>query len=481
MNGRASGFAAAIALLAAAPGQAEGLLEALKARDFAEAGRLLDEAQADVRQTEADGTSALHYAIEADDAALAGRLLEAGADPSATNRYGVSPLYVAALNGNAEIVGLLLDAGVDPDTALPEGETALMTAARAGDVATIDRLIAAGADVNLREGWKAQTALMWAAAENNAAAIERLLAAGADRDATSAGSEFTALKFAVRGGAIDATRALLEAGADANETMLDGTSMLVLAVTNAHYELASVLLDYGADPNAADQGWTALHQIAWSRRWNMGFNLPGPAKTGNLDSLDLVRQLVAHGADINARQTKEPADGNRNKLNRLGATAFLLAAKSCDVPLMRVLLDEGANPAITTENGTTPLMAAAGVGIWAPGENPGTHEEALAAVQLAFEAGGGDVNAVNAEGDTALHGAVYRGGAIPVIEFLVEQGAKLDVVNTFGWTPVIAADGLEYTPAVLKRYPEAAALLRRYMAEQGLEVPPSTQPGRREE
>jgi len=420
-------------------------------------------------------------AVELGDAGKVRQLLTEGSDVAALNRYGVSPLYVAALTGNAEIVSILLDGGADPDLALPEGETALMTAARSGDVATIDALLAAGADVNAREGWKAQTALMWAAAENNAGAVRRLIEAGAERDATSADGEFTALKFAVRAGAIDAASALLDAGAAVNDTMLDGTSLLVLATTNAHYEMAGVLLDYGANADAAEQGWTAMHQIAWSRRWNMGFNLPGPAQTGNLDSLDLVRKLVAHGADINARQTAEPKDGNRNKLNRIGATAFLLAAKSCDLPLMRVLLEQGADPAVKTDEGTTALMAAAGVGIWAPGENPGTHEEALAAVRLAFEVGGGDVNDVNGEGDTALHGAVYRGGAIPVIEFLVGQGAKLDAVNEFGWMPVTAADGLEYTPAVLKRYPEAAAILRQFMTEQGLAVPASTQPGRRTE
>jgi mono/diheme cytochrome c family protein len=122
-------------------------------------------------------------------------------------------------------------------------------------------------------------------------------------------------------------------------------------------------------------------------------------------------------------------------------------------------------------------MAAAGVGIWAPGENPGTHEEALAAVKLVFEVGGGDVNAIDKEGETALHGAVYRGGAIPVMQFLIDKGARLDVVNKKGWTPLTAADGVEYTPAVLKRYPEAAALLRRVLRERGLPVPESTQPG----
>jgi ankyrin repeat protein len=454
------------------------LLDAIKADDGAEARRLLSVDRASADAAEADGTTALHYAVENGDVELARMLLDAGADPAAQNRYGVGPLHIGALNGDAAVVGLLLEHGADPNAALPEGETALMTAARGGDVATLDALLAAGAEVGTREGWKAQTALMWAAAENNAAAVERLLAAGGERDAASADGEFTALKFAVRAGAIDAARALLDADADVDETMLDGTSLLVLAVTNAHYELAGVLLDYGADPNADAQGWAALHQIAWSRRWNMGFNLPGPAQTGDLDSLDLVRKLVARGADVNARQHEEPKDGNRNKLDRIGATAFLLAAKSCDLPLMRVLLEQGADPAITTEGGTTALMAAAGVGIWAPGENPGTHEEALAAVKLAYEVGGGAVNDVNTQGDTALHGAVYRGGAIPVIEFLVEKGAKLDAVNEFGWMPVTAADGLEYTPAVLKRYPEAAALLRRHMAEQGLRVPPSTQPGR---
>jgi ankyrin repeat protein len=210
----------------------------------------------------------------------------------------------------------------------------------------------------------------------------------------------------------------------------------------------------------------------------MGFNLPGPAQTGELDSLELVRRLAAGGADLNARQTKEPADGNRNKLDRLGATPFVLAAKSCDLPLMRTLLALGADASLTTNAGTTALMAAAGVGIWAPGENPGTHVECLEAMKLAVEAGGGHVNAVDKNGETAMHGAVYRGGNILAIQYLYDLGAALDVVNAKGWTPVAVADGVEYTPDVLKRYPEAAALLRSMLAERGLPVPASTQPGR---
>jgi ankyrin repeat protein len=467
------------ALCAASAGTAAAgdLSTTLRNGNSAAARALLAE-RADANDADADGTTALHWAVHHSDAELVRMLLDAGAKIDARNRYGVPPLYLAAENGDAAMTKLLLDRGADANTALPEGETALMTAARTGDTATLDVLIEHGARVNDSENWKGQTALMWAAHENNASAIRTLLAAGAERDVRSTAGDFSALLFAVRAGSVDATRALLDAGADVNEILLDGTSALVLAVTNAHYEVAGVLLERGAEPNAAAQGWTALHQIAWSRRWNVGFNLPGPAQTGQLDSLELVRSLVAHGADLNARQTKEPADGNRNKLDRLGATTFILASKSCDVPLMELLIELGADTGLTTNAGTTAVMAAAGVGIWAPGENPGTHAECLAAVTLALDSGGGDVNAIDANGETAMHGAVYRGGNISVIQLLYDRGAKLDVVNSKGWTPLFVADGVEYTPDVLKRYPEAAALLRSMLAERGLPVPPSTQPGR---
>lgn len=443
----------------------DALLSAVKAEDVDAVQALLTQG-ADVNEPEPDGTTPLAWAVYGDNVELATALLEAGADVVQTNRYGIGPLHLASQNGSAEMLATLLERGADPEAALPDGETPLMTAARTGDVEALRVLLDAGADVNAAEATKGQTALMWAAAENNVDVVKILLDAGADIDARSSGSALSPLTFAVRGGALESTRVLLDAGADVNDELIDGTSMLVLAVTNAHYEVAALLLERGADPNADKQGWTALHQIAWSRRWNRGFNLPGPSRTGNLSSLELVRQLVAAGANVNARQHAEPKDGNRNKLNRIGATPFLLAAKSCDVALMRVLLEHGADASITTEEGTTAVMAAAGVGIWAPGENPGTHEEALAAVKLAFEAGGGDVNAINANGETAVHGAVYRGGAIPVIEYLAGLGAKLDVVNDLGWTPLFAAEGVEYTPDVLKRYPEAAEVIRRLLREQ---------------
>jgi len=452
------------------PGQSRTLLDVVKAGDAAAARTLLARG-GDPNSADADGSTVLHFAVENDETELIQALLAAGARARVANRHGITPLHLAATNGNATIVQRLIAAGADVNGVTPGGETALMMAARTGDPETIKALLTHGAMVDAKEGWRGQTALMWAATENNAAAIRLLVEAGADVKTKSTGGSFTAFLFAVRGGHIDAARALLDSGTNVNERLSDGMSALVLALYNAHFELAAFLLDRGADPNAAEQGWTALHQVAWSRRPNRGFNMPGAVPTGRIDSLELVRKLVAKGANVNARMTKEPRDGNRNMLNRIGATPFVMAAKSADVPLMRVLLESGADPKIKTNDGTSALMAAAGVGVYGPGESPGTHEEALEAVKLAYEAGGGDVNDVNRDGETALLGAVYRGGAVPVIQFLSDKGAKLDVANKKQWTPLLAAEGVVYASSGIRRYPEAAALIRKLMREKGLPIP----------
>ena len=452
------------------PGQSRTLLDVVKAGDAAAARTLLARG-GDPNSADADGSTVLHFAVENDETELIQALLAAGARARVANRHGITPLHLAATNGNATIVQRLIAAGADVNGVTPGGETALMMASRTGDPETIKALLTHGAMVDAKEGWRGQTALMWAATENNAAAIRLLVEAGADVKTKSTGGSFTAFLFAVRGGHIDAARALLDSGTNVNERLSDGMSALVLALYNAHFELAAFLLDRGADPNAAEQGWTALHQVAWSRRPNRGFNMPGAVPTGRIDSLELVRKLVAKGANVNARMTKEPRDGNRNMLNRIGATPFVMAAKSADVPLMRVLLESGADPKIKTNDGTSALMAAAGVGVYGPGESPGTHEEALEAVKLAYEAGGGDVNDVNRDGETALLGAVYRGGAVPVIQFLSDKGAKLDVANKKQWTPLLAAEGVVYASSGIRRYPEAAALIRKLMREKGLPIP----------
>jgi uncharacterized protein len=260
-------------------------------------------------------------------------------------------------------------------------------------------------------------------------------------------------------------RALLDAGANVNERLPDGTSALVVAVMNANYELAAFLLDRGADPNADAQGWTALHQIAVSRKPNTGINLPGPVPSGDVSSLELVRQLVAKGADVNGRVKKEIRDGYRSNLNRIGATPFLLAARAPDLDLMRVLLQLGADPMLTTDHGASALMVAAGVGMWAPGESPGTAEEAAEGVKQLIDIGL-DVNRVDKNGDTALHGAALR-GADDAIKLLVQAGARLDVKNKLGHTPWRVAEGI-FASNTFKRNPQTAALLRQLMEERGV-------------
>lgn len=442
--------AVAVAGAASAP-----LIEAAKAGDADAVERLLADGVS-VGATEIDGTTALHWAAHHDRPQIAGLLLDAGAAVNATNRYGVTPLALAAVSGGAAMITRLLEAGADPNLPNPEGETPLMTAARTGDAGSIAALLAHGAEVDAVEAWRGQTALMWATAQNQPAAVEALLAAGADPNARS-GRGFTPLLFAAREGHVAVLEALVRAGADVDDTLpSNGMSALVLAVYNAQYDFAEALLDLGADPDAAGNGWSALHQVVWTRRPNLGRNPPFPAPLGDLDAFGLVRALAAAGANLDARQTGEPRDGNRNMLNRIGSTPFLQAAKVADVEMMQLLVDLGADPAITTGEGVTPLMAAAGVGIWKIGENPGTNDEALAAVKLAW-ALGNDVNAADTNGDTALHGAIHR-GAGGIVRFLVEKGADIDAVNGKGWSPLSVAEGVFY-PNTFNRHPELVTLL----------------------
>ena len=430
------------------------LLDAVRAGDTERARALIADG-VDVDSSDGDGTTALHWAALNDDVETAGALLAAGARIEAANRFDATPLALAAENGSAAFIELLLDAGADPDAATPEGETALMTVSRTGRADAVRLLLGRGADPNRAEGWRGQTALMWASAENNLAAAEALLAGGADVHARSTGG-FSPLMFAVRAGYRDMTRLLVEAGASPEETLFDGTSALVLATKNGHYDLGAYLLGAGADPNADDQGWTALHEIKWTRRPNLGFNNPPPIVTGSMTDLDFIRKLAEHGADLDARMAKEPNNRYRNVLNRIGSTPFLLAAKAADVEMMRLLVELGADPLLPNEDGTTPLMVAAGVGIWAVGESPGTNEEALEAVEYALDLGG-DVTTIDDNGDTALHGAIIRGSE-PLVRFLLDQGADIEATNEKGWTPYRIAKGVFYSNTG-KRWAEMETLL----------------------
>jgi ankyrin repeat protein len=448
------------------------LVEAAKHSDRAAIQSLLPQ-HVDVNATDADGSTALHWAVRRDDLETANSLIRAGAEVKAANRYGVTPLSLACLNGNAAMIESLLKAGADPNSSLPGEESALMTAARTGKVDAVKVLIAHGADVKFKEGQRGQTALMWAAAEGNTAVVAELIEHGADLHAKTKGG-LTPLLFAVREGRIDTVRSLLKAGADVNETWaagrgsgVAGISAMVLAVANAHYELASAMLDAGADPNAAAQGWSALHQITWVRKPGRGDNDPAPVGSGNVSSLDLVRKLVAKGANVNARMTKKGNVG-RTDLNMTGATPFLMAARTGDAPLMRLLAELGADPLLPNADNTTPLLAAAGVGTYSAGEDPGTETEVLEAVKVALELGG-DVNGVDNKGETVIHGAAYK--QLPLVaKYLIDKGAKIEIwnqKNKTGWTPLRMADGV-VIDTTIRTSPAMSAMLRQVMSAAGV-------------
>ena len=433
------------------------LIEATATQDSSAFRSMLD-LGVDVNTAEVDGTTALHWAAHRDNVEMASALLLAGADVSANNRYGVAPLSLAAVNGNVTMVSLLLDAGADPNTAMAENETVLMTASRTGVAAVVRLLLDAGARVNARESWRGQSALMWAAAEGNLEAVRALLAHGANIHARS-DRGFTPLLFAAREGKVDLIRPLLRAGARVDDSLparaaertesgqsnaaQTGITPLLLAAGSAHYELAAVLLEEGADPNDAPLGWTALHQLSWVRKaGRAGSNNPAPEGSGAMGSLEFASKLVEHGAKLDALVTQRPPVGVSD-LNMKGGTAFLLAARTADVDLMSLLAELGADPLQPNENYSTPLMVAAGLGTGAPGEDPGTELEVLQAVQLAIDLGG-DINAVDDNGETAMHGAAYKHLPV-VVQFLSDSGAEISVWNQEnhrGWTPLAITQGI---------------------------------------
>jgi ankyrin repeat protein len=458
------------------------LADAAEAMDWAKAQSLLARG-ADVSAAQVDGMTALHWAAYHDDLETARSLIKAGAEVKAANRYGVTPLSPACTNGNGALVELLLEAGADPNTTLRGGETALMTAARTGKLAPVKALLALGADVNAKER-HGQTALMWAAAEGHAEVVKTLLAAGADFR-TPLPSGFTPLLFAVREGRTEVVQILLKAGADVNHAMLPekkpsnraadaGTTPLIMAVENGHFELAIALLEAGADANDQRSGVTPLHLIAKVRKPARGDGEDGdppPIGSGTLTSLEFVKKLVAHGADVNVRLKRGPS--GRGVLNHRGATPFLLAAKTADAPLMRTLLELGADPTIPNADNCPPLLAAAGVGTRAPGEEAGTEEEVLEVLDLLLELGS-DVNHIDDNGETAMHGAAYK--SLPkVVEWLAAKGARIEIwnqKNKYGWTPLSIAEG--YRVGNFKPSPDTIAALHRVMRAAGVTPPKSS-------
>jgi uncharacterized protein len=448
----------------------------------------------------ADGTAPLSWSVWRQDAPTAAALLKAGASVDTPTRLGVRPLQLAIENEDFASVRVLLEAGADVNAVDPTGEPLLMIAARTGRRDVAEALLARGARVNDRDTAYGQTALMVGAREGHAPVVALLLAKGSEVDTrtragktpafrtpgSNAGSKGagivrggwpergerdpvpgakTALLYAVREGHTDITRQLLDAGAALELADADGVTPLLMALLNGQLEVARLLVERGAKVTAADwYGQTPLFAAVDLRN----LDVSGPSRDNGVDregALQVIRDLIARGADVNARTKEYPPQrrwitrlGSLSWVDFTGQTPFVRAALAGDVTVMRLLLKSGADARIATANGTTALMAASGVN-WVVSQTFDEGPEALLeAVKLCLEQGN-DVNAVNSMGLRAIHGAANR-GANPVIKLLAAKGAQLDVKDAQGRTPMEWAKGvfLATHPPVAK--PDTIALLQ---------------------
>jgi ankyrin repeat protein len=454
------------------------LADAVQGRDTAAVQTLLQQ-RVDVNSPQADGATALAWAAHWDDLATADLLIRAGARVNAANDQGVTALALACANGSAAMVGHLIDAGANPNLARTTGETPLMTAAFTGNTDVVKALIAAGADVNAAGTGPGQSALMWAVSEKHAEIVRILVSAKADVRARSAGG-FSALLFAARQGDIESAKMLLDAGADVDDRARDGSTALVIAAASGREDMVLLLLQSGASAGDGAAGYTALHA-----------SVPKDMRLA-------VKALLRHGADPNARLKNAPAtlfgpgrgagsevmpaagtpaSGGAGSFT--GATPFWLAAKNVNVAVMELLIAGGADASLTNENGTTPLMAAAGLTqIQGPRARRGDvsqfysnwgESDSLDALKFLLDHGA-DVNAANRSGQTALHGAAYMGGKA-VVEFLLDHGVNINVPDAQGQTPFrIAEAHLNVAAQGVTEWPETAALLRRRGADISLGV-----------
>jgi uncharacterized protein len=452
---RIAAVAAMVVVATTAYAASTPLIDAIKAGNRQTARAALKQSR-DVNTPEADGTTALHWAVRNDDVELARLLLRAGAKADAANRYGLTPLMLAAENGSAAAIDALLSAGASANAALPEGETVLMRAARTGKVEAMRALIARGATVDAREAWQGETALMWAAGQNHGAAVRLLVEAGANVNARSAKKtfprprhgnsvlpkgEWTPLMFAAREGAVEATRALIESGADLDAVDPDGTTALSYAVINAQFDVAALLLEKGAKPDVPDSaGMTALYAAVDMHTLPWMFGRPDPIVRSTLGSLDIVKLALEKGANPNVRLKNPTIQRYHSAGDQAlgeGATPFMRAAKAGDVAVMRLLLQHGARPGALLRNHTTALMIASGYG-WRDKNAQTSRDRApdadiIAAIQQCLDSGL-DINAFNDAGETPLHVAVGR--SLAIVKFLVEHGAKADMRDRRGRTPL---------------------------------------------
>lgn len=453
---------------------------------------------ASINAAQVDGTTALHWAVRQNDTATTEVLIKAKADVNAANRYGITPIHLAATNGNAVIIEKLLSAGVKANTATPAGETALMTASRTGNVDAVKLLLDRGADINAKENTRGQTALMWAVLENHVPVVKLLMARGANVNAQTttrmppgeyvparAGGAsgngiirqralptpdggMTPLLFAIREANMEMTRLLLDSGADINLASANHTTPLMIAILNGQVGIATYLLERGADPNLLDD-YKRGALFATIELRNFNHDKYPDLPTDGKDPMPLIKALLDKGANPKVQTNTTPLHGlmqfDGSWVNFDGQTPFLKAALSGDIQVMRLLLDYKADPLQATNEGTTPLMAAAGIN-WIPGQTFSYSEnDFIEAVKLCLERGA-DVNAQNSLGFTAMHGAANRGWE-SIIQVLADHGSKLDAKDKQGRTPMTFAEGIFLAIRPPEAKPKAMALLKKLMSEGG--------------
>jgi ankyrin repeat protein len=444
------------------------LVTALKNQNLA-AARPLIRQRALVNTPDVDGSTPLQWAAHWNDLETVKALLAAGAKPNVSNRYGVTPLHEAATIGSAPVVNALLRAGAPVNAVYGEGETALMLASRSGSVESVKLLLEAGADANVAEKFRGQTALMLAAAENHGPVVKALLAAGAQPNTRTAEYTFqkltggaggiihdraqggiTALMLAARQGSLEAGAALIGGGADINaEEPQYGFTALQTAIFNGHYAFAKLLVEKGANVNDG-----SLYIVTEMRNLAKYTNRPNPPDSQNgVSHLDITKLLLDKGANPNATYDKtvppRQAQGNINVAP--GSTALYRAVRAVDLASVKLLVDAGANPSLAIKDGSTPLMAAAGLGAPRGGDEEvteaGDRNDPVEVMKVLVEKGA-DVNAVNDLGMTPMHYAVQR-GVDRIIEYLASKGARFDTKNKQGRSPADLARGR--TAALVKQ------------------------------
>jgi uncharacterized protein len=425
-----------------APTAAERLLDAVMKGDQRAVRELLRQ-RADVNTAQPDGSTVLMLAVERNHTEIADLLIRAQANVNAANEYGATALFVASANGHVALIRRLLEGKANPNAPLLSGETPLMTAVDNGHHDAASTLLERGAEVNAKETNGGQTALMWATANKSPALVQLLLDRGADVHARSKGG-FTPLLFAAQQGDVESGRMLLQAGADVDERSdKDRKTALIIATASGNRDISGLLLDKGADPNLADEGgFTALHYAASDR-----------------NGADLVRALFMHGAHPNPRTTKDSREYVYAGVNLTGATPLFFAASLGNVETARALVRAGADPFTATDKGTAPLQVASWGGSpyfrdWTEDEKKNLFEMTKLLVEL-----GADVNSAGEHGWTALHGAAYK-GVDAVVQFLVDRGARMDVFDEYGQTPLSIANAV-ITVGSKDAYYQSARVVRK--------------------